>query len=77
MVTKTGLFPPTQMIYKGKTTRSLPKGASFLDGFNVYRKLKEQLREVYSAHKGNHCALYRVKTERTRTEYRSKRSLYF
>ena len=41
-VTKTGLILPMQLIYKGKTTRSLRKGVNFPNGFNVYRKSIEQ-----------------------------------
>ena len=33
-VTKSGLFLPMQLIYTGKTNRSLPKGIDFPDGFN-------------------------------------------
>ena len=34
-VTKSGLFLPMQLIYKGKTTRSLPRGTEFPDGFDL------------------------------------------
>ena len=34
-VTKSGIFLPMQLIYKGKTSRSLPKGIDFPDGFDI------------------------------------------
>ena len=43
MVTKAGLFLPMRLVYKGKTTSSLPKRVNFPDGFNVHRKPLEEL----------------------------------
>ena len=34
-VTKSGCFLPMQLIYQGKTTRSLPKGINFPDDFDL------------------------------------------
>ena len=34
-ITKSGIFLPMQLIYKGKTDRSLPRGINFPDGFDL------------------------------------------
>ena len=58
MVTKTIVFLPMQLTFKGKMTCSIPKRVNFRDEFNTYRIPLTEWWEAYSVHRKLLCLIY-------------------